>query len=70
MLPRSRGGPSEWENILTSCAPCNRRKADHLPDKAGMHPRRVPSMPQPHVFIHVATPTIPAAWRQWLPEAA
>jgi hypothetical protein len=27
-------------------------------------------MPQPHVFIHVATPTIPAAWRHWLPEAA
>jgi hypothetical protein len=20
------------------------------------------------VFIHVASPTIPAAWRQWLPE--
>jgi 5-methylcytosine-specific restriction endonuclease McrA len=70
VIPRSKGGGSTWDNIVASCAPCNRRKADHLPDKAGMHPRRVPSMPQPHVFIHVATPTIPAAWRQWLPEAA
>ena len=70
VVPRSKGGSSTWDNIVASCAPCNRRKADHLPDKAGMHPRRTPSMPQPHVFIHVATPTIPAAWRQWLPEAA
>ena len=70
VIPRSKGGGSTWDNIVASCAPCNRRKADHLPDKAGMHPRRTPSMPQPHVFIHVATPTIPAAWRQWLPEAA
>jgi 5-methylcytosine-specific restriction endonuclease McrA len=70
VIPRSKGGGSTWDNIVASCAPCNRRKADHLPDKAGMHPRRTPSVPQAHVFIHVATPTIPAAWRQWLPEAA
>ena len=70
VIPRSKGGGSGWDNIVAACAPCNRRKADHLPDKAGMHPRRIPAMPQPHVFIHVATPTIPAAWRQWLPEAA
>lgn len=53
---------------MASCAPCNRRKGDHLPDRAGMHPRCTPSAPSPHVFIHVASPTIPAAWRQWLPE--
>jgi 5-methylcytosine-specific restriction endonuclease McrA len=70
VIPRSKGGGSTWDNIVASCAPCNRRKADHLPEKAGMHPRCTPSMPQPHVFIHVSTPTIPAAWRQWLPEAA
>ena len=40
VIPRSKGGPSSWENIVASCAPCNRRKGDHLPDQAGMHPRR------------------------------
>jgi 5-methylcytosine-specific restriction endonuclease McrA len=70
VIPRSKGGPSTWENIVASCAPCNRRKGDHLPDQAGMHPRRTPSTPQPHIFIHVAMPTIPAAWKAWLPEAA
>jgi 5-methylcytosine-specific restriction endonuclease McrA len=69
VIPRSKGGSSSWENIVASCAPCNRRKGDSLPEKAGMHPRHAPRAPSPHVFIHVASPTIPAAWRQWLPDA-
>src|SRR5690242_6025228 len=42
VIPRSKGGTSTWENIVASCAPCNRRKGDSLPAKAGMHPRRQP----------------------------
>ncbi len=26
IIPRSRGGQSVWENIVASCAPCNRKK--------------------------------------------
>ena len=70
VIPRSKGGGSTWDNIVASCAPCNRRKGDSMPTKAGMHPRRPPKVPHPEVFIHVASPTIPPAWRQWLPEAA
>ena len=69
VIPRSKGGSSEWDNIVASCAPCNRRKGDLLPAQANMVPRRAPRAPNPHVFIHVASPRIPAAWRQWLPEA-
>ena len=25
VIPRSKGGSSNWENIVASCAPCNRR---------------------------------------------
>ena len=39
VIPRSKGGSSSWENIVASCAPCNRRKGDRLPRQAGMHPR-------------------------------
>ena len=70
VIPRSKGGSSGWENIVASCAPCNRRKGDHLPGHVGMQPRRKPGAPSPHVFIHVASPSIPAAWRQWLPLTA
>lgn len=68
VIPRSKGGPSSWENIVASCAPCNRRKGDLTPLQANMHPAREPKVPHPQVFIHVASPTIPAAWRAWLPH--
>ena len=66
VIPRSKGGASSWENIVASCAPCNRRKGDALPHHAGMIPRRIPRTPGPHVFIQVASPTIPSAWRAYL----
>jgi 5-methylcytosine-specific restriction endonuclease McrA len=66
VVPRSKGGPSSWENIVASCAPCNRRKGNALPRQAGMQLRKQPHTPSPHVFIHVASPTIPAAWRAYL----
>ena len=66
IVPRSKGGSSSWENIVASCAPCNRRKGNALPRQVGMRLQRQPRTPSPHVFIHVASPSIPAAWRQYL----
>jgi 5-methylcytosine-specific restriction endonuclease McrA len=66
VVPRSKGGPSSWENIVASCAPCNRRKGNASPRQAGMILRTKPAAPSPHVFIHVASPTIPTAWRAYL----
>ncbi len=34
VVPRSRGGDSVWENVVTSCAPCNLRKGDKLRETA------------------------------------
>jgi 5-methylcytosine-specific restriction endonuclease McrA len=69
VVPRSKGGPSSWDNIVTCCAPCNRRKGDRLPREVGMHPRRKPKPPSTTIFVHVATPTIPTAWEQYLVAA-
>jgi 5-methylcytosine-specific restriction endonuclease McrA len=66
VIPRSRGGPSDWENIVTSCAPCNRRKGNRTPVETGVHPRRTPKAPGPAIFIRVAAPVVPAAWQQYL----
>lgn len=66
VVPRSKGGSSNWENIVASCAPCNRRKGNALPRQAGMRLSRQPGTPNPNVFIQVASPTIPAAWRAYL----
>lgn len=66
VIPRSKGGGTSWENVVASCAPCNRRKGDKLPAQANMHPRIEPRQPKATIFIHVASPTIPSAWQQYL----
>src|ERR1700729_4118457 len=66
VVPRSKGGGSTWDNIVAACAPCNRRKGDALPRQAGMALARSPRTPNPDIFIQVASPTIPANWRQYL----
>ena len=66
VIPRSKGGDSSWDNIVASCAPCNRRKGSSSPRQVGMHLSRQPRTPNPNVFIQVASPTIPAAWRAYL----
>ena len=66
VIPRSKGGSSAWDNIVTCCAPCNRRKGDRLPKVAGMHPMKEPRAPSPHIFVHVASSAIHPAWEQYL----
>lgn len=66
VVPRSKGGSSDWENIVASCAPCNRRKGNSLLNNSGMRLTRTPRTPNPNVFIQVASPTIPAAWQAYL----
>jgi 5-methylcytosine-specific restriction endonuclease McrA len=45
VIPRSRGGRTTWENIVTACAPCNLRKGGRTPREADMHPGRAPQRP-------------------------
>jgi 5-methylcytosine-specific restriction endonuclease McrA len=66
VIPRSRGGESVWENIVASCAPCNRKKGNRLPREASMHPASRPRPPGPTVFIRIASPRIPLAWEPYL----
>ena len=70
VIPRSKGGSSAWDNIVTCCAPCNRRKGDRLPKQAGMHPRHAPKAPSPTLFVHVAMTRIPDVWQPYLAHAA
>jgi 5-methylcytosine-specific restriction endonuclease McrA len=66
VVPRSRGGDSVWENVVTSCAPCNMRKGNRLPHEIEMPLRKPPRAPAPVLFIHLATPKIPNRWQPYL----
>ena len=66
VVPRSKGGESIWENVVTACAPCNLRKGDRTLEQAGMELRTLPKVPQPVLFIRLAAPRIPDGWSQYL----
>ena len=68
--PRSRGGESSWENVVTSCAPCNHRKGNRTLQEARMELRFPPRAPTPVLFITLAAPKIPDGWRPYLPGVA
>lgn len=46
--PRSRGGRTSWENIVTACARCNLAKGGRTPREAGMKPFHAPRRPSAH----------------------
>lgn len=66
VVPRSRGGSSSWDNIVTSCAPCNARKGDRLPREANMKLRTVPRPPDPLAFIYMAVTDVHQSWQRYL----
>jgi 5-methylcytosine-specific restriction endonuclease McrA len=51
LIPISRNGSNEWDNVVTSCSSCNTRKGNRLPAECGMFPRKSPS--EPH-FVHLS----------------
>lgn len=50
VVPRVRGGRTEWENVVAACASCNHRKGGRTPDEAGMKLMRQPRQPRYHGF--------------------
>ena len=45
VVPRSRGGRTNWENVVTACGACNLRKGNRMPSVAKMFPRHKPRPP-------------------------
>ena len=38
VIPRSRGGGTNWENVVTACSVCNLKKGNKMPREIGMMP--------------------------------
>jgi 5-methylcytosine-specific restriction endonuclease McrA len=51
VIPRSKGGPHTWENVVAACRRCNTRKEDRLPHEAGMVLRSTPTAPRHRVQL-------------------
>src|SRR5262245_14276237 len=68
VIPRSKGGRTTWENIVSACYLCNRRKANRTPAEAGMKLLAVPTRPtwMPSIQIRVSARSVPDAWRDYV----
>jgi len=68
VLPRSRGGKTEWENIVTCCIECNRNKGGRVPAETSMKLIRKPKRPTwvPAIRITIGFREIPQTWRDYL----
>jgi 5-methylcytosine-specific restriction endonuclease McrA len=51
VTPRSKGGQSTFENVVTACFPCNNKKDNRTPEKAGMFLKKRPFAPTIHEFM-------------------
>ena len=64
VLPRSRGGTDNWENVTTACLRCNVQKGNRTPDEANMPLKRKPYRPLSNLnfdlncltFVSIALP--------------
>jgi 5-methylcytosine-specific restriction endonuclease McrA len=68
VMPVAKGGRKDWENIVTCCIPCNRRKGGRTPAEADMHLIRAPRRPGsvPAIRITIGLRNAPESWRDYL----
>ena len=68
VIPKSRGGKTEWTNIVTCCVECNRKKGGRTPEEAGMKLIRKPLKPTwiPALRVTIGFREVPQSWRDYL----
>lgn len=85
VIPRSKGGKTEWENILTACVACNARKKNLDAKFSGpkgarggyMRPLKMPKRPTTAELLRAGLELMPAStvqdfgsWLYWQEELA
>ena len=70
VIPRHRGGQHTWENVVSSCISCNRRKAGRTPKEAGMKLIHPPSLPRGGTPFYIPYHYLQTCdgWQKYLPQ--
>jgi 5-methylcytosine-specific restriction endonuclease McrA len=68
VVPVAQGGRKDWENIVTCCIGCNRKKGGRTPEQAHMRLVRHPRRPDraPALRITIGLRATPESWRDYL----
>lgn len=54
VVPRSKGGRTTWENIVTCCFKCNSKKGSHTLEELGWKLHRSPKKPKWHPTLSIS----------------
>ena len=71
VVPKSRGGKTNWTNIVVACKTCNLKKGDRILLEVDMTLVRLPRKPD-YQFIPFIVPSGPDShveiWQKYLPN--
>ncbi len=65
ILPRSQGGQTRWDNVVTACRDCNRKKGGRTPEQANMILLIKPRQPQYVAFALLGELERHDVWRKY-----
>ncbi|RME79465.1 MAG: HNH endonuclease, partial [Chloroflexi bacterium] len=66
VLPRSRGGKTTWENVVTACQKCNGKKGNRTPAEANMRLLSEPRRPRYLAIAALTSLETREAWNKYL----
>ncbi len=66
VIPRSKGGRSSWDNLVSACKNCNSKKGDFTPEEANMPLKRRPFKPSFIMFLRDFSGPVEEDWKPYL----
>lgn len=66
VIPRSKGGPHTWENLVSACKGCNHRKGGKILSETRMYLARIPREPRSNVYYMVHRYLEHGPLQEWL----
>jgi hypothetical protein len=64
IIPKSKGGPNTWMNLVTCCSPCNLKKGDKLLHESGLVMKNPPS--EPSIFYDSSSEKLKKIYEEFL----
>jgi len=66
VVPRSKGGGTNWRNLITACKFCNAKKGDNTPAEIGMPLENEPYKPSYIIFLRDFSGYTKEEWKPFL----
>jgi len=64
IMPKSKGGTDDWDNLVVACSSCNIKKSNKLLEHTGMKLARRPVQPRTYLDV-IISKTNNKEWREY-----